>query len=159
MVCSLRLGCKSLIGKHLYSVLLVVSQNAIQRKWEEIILRIDGSCDEDAPLHLNIKAYLSDIDRGDAQQMILNIAELRKILMPCPWYLKSIDSDGKRPFAEVRADVVRREALILNQNNEDLYQLLDALDMYESFYYANHGKKQAHTNVHDHFFVFNVLNI
>jgi hypothetical protein len=38
----------------LYSVLLVVTQNNSQHKW---VMRIDCSSDEDAPLHLKIKAY------------------------------------------------------------------------------------------------------
>ncbi len=47
----------------LYSVLLDVTQGNSQLEWEEIVTRIDGSGDEDAPLHLKIKAYHDDIAR------------------------------------------------------------------------------------------------
>jgi hypothetical protein len=48
-----------------YSVLLVLTQDISQHKWEEVAMLIDGSCDEHAPLHLKIKAFHDDIARGD----------------------------------------------------------------------------------------------
>jgi hypothetical protein len=54
----------------------------VERKWDEIVMHIHGSCDEDAPLHLKIKAYHDDIARGDTQAMKLNASEVRKILIP-----------------------------------------------------------------------------
>ncbi len=65
---------------------------------------------------------------------VRKIMIMRKILITRPWYLKSVDPDGKRPFAEVRAEIVRREHmyedLILRRMTEDQYQILDALDLY-----------------------------
>ncbi len=87
------------------------------------VMRIDGSSDEDAPLHLMIKAYHDDIARGDTQAIKLNASEVRKILIPRPWYLKSVNPDCKRPFAAVRAEIVRRahmyEDRILRRTAED----------------------------------------
>jgi hypothetical protein len=113
---------------------LVVSQGTDHLKWEEIILRIDRSGDEDAPLHLKIKAYHDDIARGNTQAINLNILELRKILIPRPWFLKSVDQDGKQPFSVVRSEVVSRvhqyEDLILRRTNGDKYQFFDTLALY-----------------------------
>ncbi len=70
----------------------------------------------------------------------MNTSEVRKILIPRPWYFKFVNPDGKLPFAAVRAEIVRRahmyEDLTLRQSTEDQYQLLDALDLYASFYYV-----------------------
>ncbi len=73
------------------------------------MLCIDRSGDEDVPLHLKMKAYHDHIAWGDTQAIKFNISELKKILILRVWYLKSVDPDGKRKFAEVRADIVRRE--------------------------------------------------
>jgi hypothetical protein len=70
----------------------------------------------------------------------LNASEVRKILIPRQWYLKSLNPDGKRPFQAVRGEIVIHahmyENLILERTTEDQYQLLDALDLYESFNYV-----------------------
>ncbi len=63
-------------------------------------MRIDGSGDEDAP-HLKIKAYHDDIARGNTQAIKLNALEVMKILIPRPWYLKSLNADGKRQFLQL----------------------------------------------------------
>ncbi len=47
-----------------YSVVILVGHNNSESKWDEIVMRIHGSGDEDAPLHLKIKAYHDDIARG-----------------------------------------------------------------------------------------------
>ena len=103
-------------------------------------MRIHGSGDEDAPLHLKIKAYHDDIAQGDTPAIKLTASEVRKILIPRQWYLKSVNPGGKRPFQAVKAEIVRRahmyEDLVLERTTEDQYQLLDALDLYESFDYV-----------------------
>ena len=123
-----------------YSVLLLVGHNNSERKWDEIVTRIHGSGDEDAPLHLKIKAYHDDIARGDTTAIKLTASEVRKILIPRQWYIQSLNPDGKRPFQAVRAEIVRRahmyEELIIERTTEDQYKLLDALDLYESFDYV-----------------------
>ena len=55
-----------------YSVVILVGHNNSEREWDEIVMRIQGSGDEDAPLHLKIKAYHDDIARGDTQAIKLN---------------------------------------------------------------------------------------
>ena len=59
--------------------------------------------------------------------------------MPRDWYLKSIDPDGKRPFGEVKLEIVKRahqyHDLVIHRKTEGEYDLLDALKLYESFHY------------------------
>jgi len=123
-----------------YSVLIEFGHAQSERKWEEIVTRIHGSGDDDAPLHLKIKAYHNDIARGDTTAIKLSASEVRKILIPREWYIQSLNPDGKRPYQEVRAEIVRRarmyEDLIFERTTEGQYQFLDALDLYESFYYV-----------------------
>ncbi len=59
-------------------------------------------------IHRKIKAYHDDIARGDTTAVKLPASEVRKILIPRQWYLQSLNSDGKRPFQAVRAEIVRR---------------------------------------------------
>jgi hypothetical protein len=77
---------------------------------------------------------------GDTPAFKLTASEKRKILIPRQWYLKSLNPDGKLPFQVVRAEIVRRthmyEDLILERTMEDQYQLLDALDLHDSFHYV-----------------------
>ena len=58
--------------------------------------------------------------------------------MPRDWYLKSIDPEGKRPFAEVKKKIAKRAhqyyALVRQEKTMGEYGLLDALDLYESFH-------------------------
>ena len=58
--------------------------------------------------------------------------------MPRDWYLKSIDPDGKRPFGEVKLQIVKRahqyHDLVRSRKTEGQLELLDALDLYESFH-------------------------
>ena len=86
-------------------------------------MRIHGSGDEDAPLHLKIKAYHDDIARGDTPAIKLTASEVRKILIPRQWYIQSLNPDGTRPFQAVRADIVRRalmyEDLIIERTTEE----------------------------------------
>ncbi len=126
-----------------YSVVILVAHNTSERERDEIVMRIHGSDDEDAPLHLKIKAYHDNIAPGDSQAIKLNASDVRKILIPRTWYLNSLNPDGKRPFQAVRAEIVRcaqmYEDLKLNRRTEAQYQILDAWDLYESFYFVRHG--------------------
>ena len=58
--------------------------------------------------------------------------------MPRDWYLKSIDPDGKRPFGEVKLQIVKRAHqyfdLVHSRKTEGEMDLLDALDLYGSFH-------------------------
>ena len=65
-----------------FSVLLLVGHAQSERKWEELVTRIHGSGDEDAQLHLKIKAYHDDIARGDTTAIKLSASEVRKTLIP-----------------------------------------------------------------------------
>ncbi len=56
-----------------YSVVILVAHNNSERKWDDIVMRIHGSGDEDVPLHLKIKAYHDDIARGDTQAIKLSL--------------------------------------------------------------------------------------
>jgi hypothetical protein len=121
-----------------YSVVILVAHNNSERKWDEIVMHIHGSVEEDAPLHLKIKAYHDDIARGHAGDQIECVggeedSDSKHVVpqIPEPW-----------PFQAVRAEIVRRAQmygdLILKRTTEDQYQLLEALDLYESFYYVRH---------------------
>ena len=66
------------------------------------------------------------------------MSDIGDLSMPRQWYLKDIDPDGKLPFAEVRAQVVKRTyqyyAIVVKRRSEGEYKLINALDLYDSFY-------------------------
>ena len=59
--------------------------------------------------------------------------------MPRAWYIKAIDPEGKLPFVVVKPEVVRRcyqyYDLVVKRTTEGECTLLDALNMYQSFYF------------------------
>ena len=66
------------------------------------------------------------------------MSDIGDLSMPRQWYLKDINLDGKLPFAEVRAQVVKRAyqyyAIVVKRRSEGEYKLINALDLYDSFY-------------------------
>ena len=62
--------------------------------------------------------------------------------MPRQRFLKHINPEGTRPFSEVKQMVVQRAnqyyQLIVQRKTEGGYDLLDALELYESLYYIVH---------------------
>ena len=111
------------------------------KRFKEIVDHIDRSCVDGAPLHLKIKAYHADIARDDRQATKLHQSEIVELLLLLSCFLKHIDPDGQWPFGEVYALIVHRAYpyydIIVKQTTEGGYDLVDALKMYESFYYLH----------------------
>ena len=111
------------------------------KRFEELVDDVDRCRVDGAPLHLKIKAYHVDIARGDRQKTQLMQSEIGELLVPQQWSLKHIDPEGKLPFSEVKQLVVQRAyqyyQLIVERKTEGEYDLLDALELYESFYYLH----------------------
>ena len=70
----------------------------------------------DAPLHLKILAMHEDF-RERGQDLIIQLSDLKLVLMPRQWLLKKLDPDNKLSVAELRAaledDMIEYKALIV----------------------------------------------
>ena len=73
-----------------------------QAEWETIAIRIHKFGEPGAPLHLKIKAYHVDIARDEAPRPGLKLDDIINMVVPRQSYLKRIDPDGTRPFADVK---------------------------------------------------------
>ncbi len=67
-----------------YSVLILVGHNNSERKWDEIVMQVHGSGDEDVPLHLKIKAYYNEIARGDTQAIKSSVSDTTPVVPQVP---------------------------------------------------------------------------
>ena len=117
--------------------MLWVCDKALKR-FEDLVDIVDRCEYEGAPLHLKIKAYHADVANGVREKSSLKQSDIKELLMPRDWYLKSIDPDGKRPFGEVKLQIVKRAHqyfdLVRSRKAEGQYELLDALELYKSFH-------------------------
>ena len=112
-------------------------------EWDAIADRIHRSGESGAPLHLKIKAYHVDIARGDTQRPGLKLDDIISMVVPRQSYLKRIDPDGTRAFADVKAEVtkmanryfslVQAEQTSARHRAEIERGLISTLDIYESF--------------------------
>ena len=125
----------------LYTIPMAWGCERALKRFKDLVDIVD-SCGVDgapSPLHLKIKAYHADVANGDRQKTLLKEPDVAELLMPRDWYLKNIDQEGKQPFGEVKALVVmlahQYYDLTLKRKTEGGYDLLDALDLYESLYY------------------------
>ena len=119
----------------LYTTPMSIGCNLALKRFEDFVDVVDHCCVDGAPLHLKIKA---DVANGDRQKTALKQQDIAELLMPRDWYLKSIDPDGKRPFGEVKLQMVKHahqyHDLVMQRKTEGGYDLLDVLELYKSFY-------------------------
>ena len=78
------------------------------KRFEDLVDVVDRCGYDGTPLHLMIKACHADVANGVREKSSLKQSDIKELLMPRDWYLKSIDPDGKRPFGEVKLQVVKR---------------------------------------------------
>ena len=91
----------------MYSHYDSIQAQGAQAEWDAIADRIHESCESGAPLHLKIKAYHVDIAREDALRPGLKLDDIISMVVPRQSYLKRIDPDGTRSFADVKAEVTK----------------------------------------------------
>ena len=73
--------------------------------------------------------------------MQLKQSEIVELLVSLQWFLKYIDLEGTRPFSEVKEMFVQRAyqyyQLIVQHRTDGEYDVLNALELYESFHYIH----------------------
>ena len=74
-------------------------------EWDAITDRIHMSGESGVPLHLKLRAYHVDIARDEVPPPGLKLEDIIHMVVPRQSYLKRIDPDGTRPFADVKAEV------------------------------------------------------
>ena len=120
----------------LYTIPMACRCDQALKRFEDLVDIVDRCGVDGAPLHLKIKAYHADVAIGVREKSGLKQSHITELLMPRDWYLKSIDPEGKRPFAEVKKQIAKRAhqyyALVRQEKTMGEYGLLDALDLYES---------------------------
>ena len=122
----------------LYTIPIAWDNPQSDKRFEDLVAIVDRCGYEGAPLHLKIKAYHADVAIGVREKSGLKQSHITELLMPRDWYLKSIDPEGKRPFAEVKKKIAKRAhqyyALERQEKTMGEYGILDSLDLYESFH-------------------------
>ena len=92
----------------LYTIPMLLACDKALKRFEDLVDIVDRCGYDGAPLHLKIKAYHADVANGVREKSSLKQSDIKELLMPRDWYLKSIDPDGKRPFVEVKLQIVKR---------------------------------------------------
>ena len=115
-----------------------------QAEWEATANRIHQCGEPGAPLHLKLRAYHVDIARDEVPPPGLKLEDIIHMVVPRQSYLKRIDPDGTRPFADVKAEVSkmtsRYYSLIIAEQTSARHRaeiergLVSAMEVYESFH-------------------------
>ena len=89
-----------------------------------------------APLHLKILAKHED-NKAKGEEFILQLSDLRLVLMPRQWLLKKLDPDNKLSVDALRAaledDMIEYKALIVEDWLDPHYDVKDVMRIYRKF--------------------------
>ena len=90
----------------------------------------------DAPLHLKILAMHEDF-REAGQDLIIQLSDLKLVLMPRQWLLKKLDPDNKLTVTQLRAaledDMIEYKALIVEDWLDPNLDVKDVMRIYRKF--------------------------
>ena len=81
-----------------FSVLNSSVQGKKQADWDAIAERIHRAGEPGgAPLHLKIKAYHVDLNRGDVEPPGMILEQVASLAIPRASYIRDLDPNGTRP--------------------------------------------------------------
>jgi hypothetical protein len=145
-----------------FSVLLCSVQGKKQADWDAITERIHLAGEPAAPLHLKIKAYHVDLDRGDVEAPGMILEQIATMVIPRASYIRELDPHGTRPFEDVKKEIKeqawRYYHLVVNPNPNSTrgkqvaaLGVVAAMNIYESFYLIQRNSSWAGSNDRMHF--------